>query len=368
LKVIPENMAGFMVPGENVRAIRRFLTARKRNLLDMSPEDIALFLEKMGLQPYRCGQILRWVYRRGVRDFEGMTDISRDLRKRLSLQLDISIPEIAAVDTSRDGTRKFLLQLVDGLQVESVLIPERNHITCCISTQVGCAQGCRFCLTGRRGLLRNLSSGEIVGQLLALKEACPAENITNVVLMGMGEPLANIHHTLRALEVLISPQALGISRKHVTVSTVGLIPGIRKLAAKPSASLAVSLNAATDEVRNRLMPVNRRYPLGELLAALRAYPLPPGRRITIEYVMIADVNDTSADARRLVSLLRGIRVKVNLIPLNEAPEIPFSRPDEYTVLNFQNELLERHITAIIRKSRGSDIRAACGQLQGGLGR
>ncbi len=345
-----------------------FPTARKRNLLDMSLQEIALFLERIRFQPYRCGQVLRWVYRRGVRDFEGMTDISRDLRRRLNLNLDISIPEIAAIETSQDGTRKFLLQLVDGLQVESVLIPERNHITCCISTQVGCAQGCRFCLTTRRGLLRNLSSGEIVGQLLALKEVCPAENITNVVLMGMGEPLANIHHTLRALEILTSPRALGISRRHVTVSTVGLIPGIRRLGAKSSASLAVSLNATTDELRTRLMPVNRRYPLGQLLEALRAYPLARGRRITIEYVMIADVNDTLADARRLASLLRGIKAKVNLIPLNEAPEIPFSRPDEETLLRFQKELLTRHITANIRRSKGTDIQAACGQLQGGANR
>jgi len=333
-------------------------------VLDMSLQEVAVYLERMGHSPYRAGQILRWLYRRGARDFEEMTDISRDLRSKLSRRFCIPIPKILAVETSGDGTRKFLLQLVDGLNVESVLIPERDHTTCCVSTQVGCAQGCRFCLTARMGFQRNLSSGEIVGQLLALKAAFPDESIANVVLMGMGEPLANIHHTVRALDILISNQALRYSRRHVTISTVGLIPGIRRLGASSSASLAVSLNATTDEVRSRLMPINRRYPLDQLLAVLRAYPLPRGRRITIEYVMIAGVNDTPEDARRLVSLLRGIHAKVNLIPLNEATEIPFARPDDASVLRFQNELLQRHITASIRKSKGTDIQAACGQLQG----
>jgi 23S rRNA (adenine2503-C2)-methyltransferase len=344
-------MLDFTLHSKNQRAFDASPSASKTNVLDMSLEDIAVFLERMGLPSYR-----------GVRDFEEMTDISKDSRRELSQHLDISTPKIVAVETSRDGTRKFLLQLVDDLKVESVLIPERDHITCCISTQVGCAQGCRFCLTARMGLMRNLSSGEIIGQLLALKEACPTDNITNVVLMGMGEPLANIRNTMRALEILTSDQALGFSRRHVTASTVGLIPGIRKLGASSSASLAVSLNATTDKVRRWLMPVNRRYPLDQLMEALRAYPLPRGRRITVEYVMIAGVNDTLGDARRLVSLLQGIRAKVNLIPLNEAPDIPFTKPAEEAILRFQKELLRRRITAIIRKSKGTDIRAACGQL------
>jgi 23S rRNA (adenine2503-C2)-methyltransferase len=357
-------MVGLTVQRKYLQALSRLSSAEKSNILDMSLQEVEAYLERMGLPPYRGGQILRWIYRKGAHDFQEMTDISMDLREKLSPHLCISIPKIAAIETSLDGTRKFLMRLADGLSVESVLIPERGHITCCASTQVGCAQKCQFCLTARMGLLRNLTSGEIVGQILALKNAFPQENITNVVLMGMGEPLANLRHTLRALEILTSAQALGFSRRHVTVSTVGLIPGIRKLGVSSSASLAVSLNATTDEARSRLMPVNRRYPLDQLMAALRTYPLLRGRRITVEYVMIAGVNDTPGDARRLVSLLHGIRVKVNLIPLNEAPEISFARPDDATVARFQNGLLKRHIAASIRKSKGTDIRAACGQLQG----
>ncbi len=325
--------------------------------------EVMSFIEKMGLQPYRSHQILRWIYGKGARHFQVMTDISQDLRRLLSEHLEISIPEIIAVEISRDGTHKFLLKLADGLNIESVLIPERSHMTCCISTQVGCAQGCLFCLTGRMGLLRNLSSGEIVGQVMALKEAKPGQNITNVVLMGMGEPLANVHQTLRALQILTSAEALGFSHRRVTVSTVGVVTGIRRLGASATASLAVSLNATTDKVRSKLMPINRRYPLDQLMSALREYPLARGRRITIEYVMIAGVNDTPQDARRVVSLLHGIKAKVNLIPLNEAPEIPFSRPGDQIILRFQRELLQRGIAASIRKSKGNDIRAACGQLQ-----
>jgi 23S rRNA (adenine2503-C2)-methyltransferase len=270
------------------------------------------------------------------------------------------------MERSPDGTRKYLFDLGDGNQVESVLIPDDGRLTLCISTQAGCAMGCRFCLTGMGGFARDLTSGEILDQILGVvRELGGAERITNCVLMGMGEPLANYAMVKKALEIMASDLGLGLSRRRITLSTAGLIPQMKRLFAEGvPCRLAVSLNAATQRVRAHLMPIARRYPLGALLAACRELPLPPRERITFEYVLIQGVNDGEGDAKRLTQVLRGIRCKINLIPFNECPGIPFCRPREKEILLFQKILMEAGYMTIIRESRGGAISAACGQLRG----
>jgi 23S rRNA (adenine2503-C2)-methyltransferase len=279
------------------------------------------------------------------------------------LRFGLNEPEV--IQTSEDGTQKFLFRLKDGLAVESVLIPQENHLTLCISTQVGCAQGCAFCLTARMGFKRNLTSGEIINQVLAIRSRLDSsQNLTNVVLMGMGEPLANYEQTLKALRILMGEEGVKFGRRRVTLSTVGLVPMIRKLGDDLKVSLAVSLNAVDNTTRSRLMPVNRRYPLEELLKACREFPLPPGRRITFEYVLIKDINDSPDQAEKLAVLLHGIKAKINLIPFNEYPDCAFKSPSIEAVELFREKLIKHHYTAIIRKSKGRDILAACGQLAG----
>lgn len=336
------------------------------DLLETTREDLAAWLAARGIAPYRAAQILRWVHRRRVTDFEAMTDLSRELRAILAAHWRIAPPAIRERLVSADGTEKFLFGLEDGEAVEGVLLPERGHLTLCVSSQVGCAQGCRFCLTGRGGFRRNLRPAEIVGQVLAVRRAIPEpERLTNLVFMGMGEPLANLENLLRALAVLTDADlGAGFAAKRITVSTAGLVPQMLEFGRKSRVSLAVSLNAADDETRSRLMPVNRTWPLAELLAACRGYPLPPGRRLTFEYILIRGVNDAPEDARRLCRLLAPLRCKVNLIPFNPHPGSGFSRPAEETILAFQEVLLAARLTAIIRRSKGEDILAACGQLRG----
>jgi len=324
-------------------------------------------LAAMGLKPYRAAQIFSWIYQRHAVSFEEMTNIARDDRALLASVFAISPLPVLQVERSSDGTRKFLFGLGDGHTVESVLIPDEDRQTLCISSQVGCRQACRFCLTGRGGFVRDLASHEISGQVLEVARILAregAQGITNIVLMGMGEPLANLDAVIGALRLITSDQGLGFSPRRVTVSTSGLVPEIGKLAkAGTKVNLAVSLNATTDDVRDLIMPVNRRYPIKELLAACRRFPLEPRRRITFEYVLLNGVNDSREDALRLAALLRGIKCKVNLIPFNPFPGSEFRRPDDGAVRRFQQVLLDHHLTALVRESRGRDISAACGQLR-----
>jgi 23S rRNA (adenine2503-C2)-methyltransferase len=289
-----------------------------------------------------------------------MTNLSKDFRRELSLQSRITslVPE--KIEISLDGTKKYLFVLEDGSSIESVLIPEEDRATLCVSTQVGCAMGCRFCLTGSFKLMRNLSCSEIINQVCAVKET---DRITNIVLMGMGEPLANLDNVIPALKIMTCPDGFQISTRRVTVSTSGLVPEIEKLGSAVTVNLAVSLNATTDEQRDLLMPINRTYPIARLMAACRNFPLPNRRMITIEYVLVRGINDSIEDARRLVKLLRGIPVKVNLIPFNEYEGCEFKAPEQDSIDRFHSYLLEKNLTVITRASRGADISAACGQLR-----
>lgn len=336
------------------------------NLKDLSLEELEALIAGLGKEQYRARQIMKWLYRHGASSLEEMTDLAKELRAELSHTARISSLAPLAVEQSNDGTRKYLFDLRDGNQVESVLIPDDGRITLCISTQAGCAMGCRFCLTGVGGFARDLTSGEILDQVLGVvREIGPGEQITNCVLMGMGEPLANYEFVKKAIRIMASDLGFGLSRRRITLSTVGLIPQMKQLFAEGvPCRLAVSLNAASQKVREYLMPITRRYPLSALLAACRALPLPRRERITFEYVLIHGINDAERDARQVAQILRGIRCKVNLIPLNECPGIPFFRPRVKVTLLFQKILMEAGYTTIIRESRGGAISAACGQLRG----
>jgi len=336
------------------------------DLKDLSLEELEALIAGLGKERYRARQIMRWLYRHGASSVEEMTDLTKELRAELDRTARISSLEPLAVECSPDGTRKYLFGLQDGVQVESVLIPDDGRLTLCISTQAGCAMGCRFCLTGKGGFARDLTSGEILDQFLGVARGLGAgERINNCVLMGMGEPLANYERVTKALGIMASDLGFGLSRRRITLSTVGLIPQMKRLfAERVPCRLAVSLNASTQKVRAYLMPIARRYPLSALLAACRALPLPPRERITFEYVLIQGVNDSEGDARGVARILRGIRCKVNLIPFNECPGIIFRRPQDAVVLRFQKVLREAGYTTIIRESRGGAISAACGQLRG----
>jgi len=317
-----------------------------------------------GQPAFRARQLVKWLYK-GVSDFEAMTDVARPFRAELSRRARISDLKVEQVQIAGDGCRKFLFVLEDGNRIEAVLIPEDGHYTLCLSTQVGCAQGCRFCLTARRGLIRNLQAGEIINQLLAVRRELPdAVPLTNLVFMGMGEPLANFPALVRALTVITAPWGLNFSSRRITVSTAGLAPFIPRLGQEARANLTVSLNAPDDETRSRIMPINRRYPLAELLDACRAFPLPRHRRITFAYVLLDGVNDAPDQARQLARLLRGFRAKINLIPFNRHPRLPYGPPPEARTLKFQEILREANYTVLIRESRGQEIGAACGQLSG----
>ncbi len=316
-----------------------------------------------GLPAYRATQVLSWIYRRRARSFAAMSNLPRPLREDLSATFPIPVIEPAVVAEARDGTRKLLFRLAGGAAVESVIIPDPPRLTLCISSQAGCGMGCTFCATARLGLQRNLAAWEIVAQVLAAQERLgPDERLTNVVFMGMGEPLANYEAVVQAIEMLTAEWGVGLSARRITVSTVGLVPAMRRLVDETSVNLAVSLSATTDEQRDRLMPINHRYPLAALMAACRELPIPQRRRITFEYVMLAGVNDTVEDAHRLTRLLRGIRSKVNLIPFNPFPGADLAPSAAADVAGFQQILLAAGVNATIRTSRGQDIQAACGQL------
>ena len=331
---------------------------------ELEPDALAEALARLGVKPFHARQIYGWIYKRGVADFAAMTDLSKELRAQLERTFSIPTPAVAARSESADGTVKFLLRLGDGRDVESVFIPDTPAMTFCVSTQVGCAMRCGFCLTGRMGLLRNLTAGEIAAQVRVMAHDLGLANRRfNVVLMGMGEPLHNYDETMKALRMLAADCGLSVSPRRVTLSTVGVLPALERLAKEPlMPNLAVSLHAATEELRDRLVPVSRKYGLADLIAACRRFPTPRRDRITFEYVLLRDVNDGVADARRLANLLRGVRSKVNLIPLNEAAGIPYRRPPDARIDRFARTLAERRVVVSVRKSRGRDIRAACGQL------
>ncbi len=337
------------------------------SIYDLDLPQLEQLLDAWGEPRYRARQIWRWLYRRLVTDYEQMTDLPKRLRERLAETFPLYVPPVLARMESLDGeTRKDLLRLADGRQVEVVLMRYIERRSACLSTQVGCAMGCKFCATGQMGFLRNLSSGEIVAQALHIQRLLQAQghHLTNVVLMGMGEPLVNYEQTLAAVRRMIHPQGMKLGQRRITISTAGIVPGIYRLAEEGlQLTLAVSLHAATDALRSELMPINRRYPLDKLFAAVRAYLLRTKRRVTFEWVLIDGVNDTTAQAEALARRLRGLLAHVNLIPLN--PTEGFAgRPSTPERIEAFAAILERHhVPYTLRLRRGSDIQAGCGQLR-----
>ncbi|MBI2963063.1 MAG: 23S rRNA (adenine(2503)-C(2))-methyltransferase RlmN [Deltaproteobacteria bacterium] len=343
-----------------------------RNVKELSPEELCAWLAERGEAGYRARQIARWLYARGAESFAAMSDLPRPLREKLAASFSIPRPQVVRLARAEDRTRKLLLALEDGGRIESVLIPAElgERLTLCISSQVGCGMGCAFCATATLGLARNLRADEIVDQVLEARRELladaaagePQSEITNLVFMGMGEPLHNYDAVVRAIGVLTAEWGLGISPRRITVSTAGLVPQMKRLLEDTRVHLAVSLSATTDAQRRRLMPVDRKYPLETLLAACRELPLPRRRRITFEYVMLAGENDSLEDARRLGKLLRGIPSKVNLIPFNPYPGSRFAPTPRAAIEAFRAALLRQGVHATIRESRGREIQAACGQL------
>ena len=336
-----------------------------KNILELSRDQLRLWLAEKEIAAYRADQIQKWIYLRQADNFDVMTDLSKDIRLLLYRQFEIGRLETERVETSRDGSSKYLFKLNDGKRIESVLIPERDHHTLCVSSQVGCAQDCRFCLTAVGGFERNLSRGEIVAQVRDIKkELDDQKRLTNIVFMGMGEPLANYKNLVSAIGILTDNDVgLRFASRRVTVSTAGLVPKITALGRDTRVNLAVSLNATDNETRNRLMPINRKYPLEKLMEACRQYLPAPGRRITFEYILIKGINDSVDDAERLAKLLRPIRCKVNLIPFNTYEGCDLERPAEAVIQAFYDILFAKNYTVIIRRSKGQDISAACGQLK-----
>jgi 23S rRNA (adenine2503-C2)-methyltransferase len=338
----------------------------KQNLLSLSFQEMETFVEQIGFKKYRAKQILSWIYQKQVKSIDEMTDLSKSDRALLSEKSTFIPLKIITRQKSSDGAEKFLLGLEDGNKIESVFLPEEKRLTVCISTQAGCTLDCTFCLTALEKLKRNLKVYEIMDQVLTVSRAHPERRITNVVFMGMGEPLANLSAVTEALERMISPIGFGISPRKITVSTAGLVPQIEQfLASDPQANLSISLNATTDAVRDQIMPkVNKLYPIKVLLEALKKTSLSSRRRVTFEYVLLAGVNDSIADAVRLVRLSHGIKCKINLIPFNEFKESRYRRPSDDQIEKFQKTLLKGGLVATLRKNRGGDILAACGQLSG----
>jgi 23S rRNA (adenine2503-C2)-methyltransferase len=333
------------------------------SILDYSREQLQEILrDDLGLEPFRAVQIFRWIYKERVKTFEVMTDIAKSARQTLAKHFSICYPQIKLSKLSKDGTKKYIFELEDGECVESVLIKQPRRWTVCISTQVGCAMGCKFCRTATLGFKRNLEVREIIGQVLAVREDS-AVDFYNIVFMGMGEPLHNIDNVLTALNILSDDYGFCFSERKLTVSTSGIVPAIQKLGqAKKRGNLAVSLNATTNEVRNEIMPINKKYSLETLIEALRNYPLQGRQRITIEYVLLKGVNDSAADIKRLKKLLYGIPAKINLIPYNTNTELGFEQPSREVLEAWHNDLLKSKFYATIRWSKGDDINAACGQL------
>ena len=337
----------------------------RTDLMGMSLADLQRFIADLDEKPFRAKQLFKWLYGKRVAEFDAMTNVSKVMRARLAEVARIGRLEERVVQRSVDGTTKFLWGLADGLQVESVLIPEERRMTLCISTQVGCPIDCDFCVTGKGGYARNLTKGEILGQIVQASKHAPEEApITNIVLMGMGEPLLNLENVIDTMETAQDANGLGLSHRKITLSTVGLIPQLAELGKRSRINLAVSLHGTTDEQRTRLMPINRKYPLADLIAALKRFPLPHRKMITIEYILLRGVNETVDDAHRLARLLRGLRSKVNLIPYNRNPFTEYERPSDMDIVAFQEVLMSYGVHTVVRLNRGDDIDAACGQLGG----
>ncbi len=324
----------------------------------------------MGERRFRATQLMKWIYQQGVDDFSAMTNLSKALRARLAEVAEVRAPEVVLDRTAEDGTRKWLLRLADGNAIETVFIPEAGRGTLCVSSQVGCTLNCDFCATARQGYNRNLTVDEIIGQLWVANRALgnrprEARVITNVVLMGMGEPLLNFDNVVKAVSLMLDDHAYGLSRRRVTLSTAGVVPALDRLReATGGIALAVSLHAVNDALRDRLVPLNKKYPIAELLAACKRYTADGRSRTTFEYVMLDGVNDSEADARALVRLLQGVPAKVNLIPFNPFPGAPYRRSSPEAIDRFRDILCRAGITTITRKTRGDRIDAACGQLAG----
>jgi 23S rRNA (adenine2503-C2)-methyltransferase len=338
---------------------------QRPDLKNMTLEEIEDFISNLGKEKYRAKQIIKWLYRSGSTSFDEMTTLSKAFRAEISSIARISSLEIAQIQRSTDGTKKILFKLEDGNFIESVLIKEKNHWTICVSTQAGCQMGCKFCLTGKQAFKRNLLPSEIAGQILTARvQTDEGENIKNIVMMGMGEPLANYKNTIKAIHIITTDAGLGFSKRRITVSTCGIVPMIEKLGRDAMVNLAVSLNAPDNTTRTHLMPINRMYPLERLIEACRHYEMPRRRRITFEYILIKGVNDSPDDAEKLARLMRGVRCKFNLIAFNEYPQSKFKTPDDARIEAFRNILIKHQYTAVIRASKGRDILAACGQLRG----
>ena len=351
------------------------------NLLDLDRQELTAFFQERGEKPFRASQLLQWIHQQGVIDFTAMTNLSKSLRARLARDTRLEMPPLVREQVSRDGTRKWLLQLDDGNCIETVFIPEDDRATLCLSSQVGCALNCSFCATARQGFNRNLSAAEIVAQAWiaehTLRAALPPEQITthgpagrilsNIVFMGMGEPLLNFDNLLTALHILMDDFSYGLSWRRITVSSAGLVPMIDRLREEAPVNLAISLHATHDDLRDKLVPLNRKYPLAELLAACRRYVENDARRkITFEYVLLEGVNDSVAEAKALRKLLHGIPAKVNLIPFNDFPQSGYTRPAQARVDTFREVLMASNLLTVTRKTRGDDISAACGQLAGSV--
>ena len=318
------------------------------------------WVESIGERRFRARQLFRHIYARRVRSWEECSDLSKMFRVQLEFGTRINALKLLEKREAADGTRKYLFELQDGHSIESVLIPDHPRQTLCLSSQAGCALGCKFCVTGSLGFKRNLDVAEIVDQICQVQRDQP--RLTNLVFMGMGEPLANYEAVSRAIQIMLDPTGMAFSHRRITLSTAGLVPQLRRLGKESPVNLAISLHAADDELRDQLMPINKKYPLAELMAACRDYPLPPRKRITFEYILLEGINDDPKHARKLIKLLHGVRAKVNLIPFNPHPDIAYRKPAEENILKFQEILQGAQLNALIRQSRGSDIGAACGQL------
>ena len=340
------------------------------NLFDLNRPALAALFEAMGEKPFRAGQVMKWLYHHGCTDLDAMTNLSKALRGRLAERTVLGLPEVALHQSSADGTHKWVLRLAGGDCIEMVFIPEGERGTLCVSSQVGCALDCTFCSTARQGFNRNLSVAEIIGQVWLAHQALAGWDrdnraITNVVMMGMGEPLANFDNVTRAMDLMLDDLGFGLSRKRVTLSTAGMVRAIDRLAQRCPVSLAVSLHAPNDELRNRLVPLNRKYPIADLMAACKRYSaFGPKTEVTFEYVMIDGLNDRPEHARQLVRLLQGVPAKVNLIPFNPFPGSDFRRSPPHVIDAFRDRLMKAGIITITRRTRGDDIDAACGQLVG----
>jgi len=342
-----------------------------RNLVGLGRAELAAEMDEFGAEPFRARQLWQWIYHRGATDFAVMTNLAKGFREQLAERYELRRPHVAAAQVSTDGTRKWLLRFDDAQEVETVHIPESDRGTLCVSSQVGCTLTCRFCHTGTQRMVRNLGTAEIIGQVMLARDALgewpsPKDDrqLTNIVLMGMGEPLYNFDNVAAAMKIVMDPEGLAISRRKITLSTAGVVPMIARCGAEIGVNLAISLHAVTDELRDELVPLNKKYPLAELLDACRTYPgSSNARRITFEYVMLKGVNDSPADARELVRLLNGIPAKVNLIPFNPWPGAPYECSTDAAVAAFSDIVFAAGYSAPVRMPRGRDIFAACGQLK-----